>query len=201
VGERRKRHNGSLIFIYRATESPGTRCKLEDSFCILLSEIQPTAEVLAKLPAIAARTWETRKTNIADEAKILSRRLGEQRALNLKAIQAKVNGELSGDDFLTLKTSIAGETSRIETAMKALDSEKSSYTDLMQQAEAEVICFEKAWRDGRIHRKRELQSALFPEGLDWWIKRRVFETGEGLTIADLGAFFDTLSLIGVPDGI
>jgi len=46
-----------------------------------------------------------------------------------------------------------------------------------------------------------LQNALFPEGLTWWIKRKVFETGKGLSIDDLGTVFDTLVLVGVPDGI
>jgi len=70
----------------------------------------------------------------------------------------------------------------------------------MRQAEAEVISFEKAWREGGIHRKRELQNALFPEGLSWWIKRKVFETRKGLSIDELGTVFDTLGLVGVPAG-
>jgi hypothetical protein len=100
-----------------------------------------------------------------------------------------------------MKTSIAEEMARIEETMRSLDAEKSSYSDLMQQAEAEVINFEQAWREGGLYRKRELQNALFPEGLTWWIKRKVFETGKGLSIDDLGTVFDTLGLVGVPDGI
>ncbi len=100
-----------------------------------------------------------------------------------------------------MKTSITEEMARIEETMGSLDAEKSSYRDLMQQAEAEVINFEQAWREGGLHRKRELQNALFPEGLTWWIKRKVFETGKGLSIDDLGTVFDTLGLVGVPDGI
>ncbi len=103
--------------------------------------------------------------------------------------------------MLTMKTSITEETARIEETIKSLDAEKSSYTDLMRQAEAEVISFEKAWREGGIHRKRELQNALFPEGLSWWIKRKVFETRKGLSIDELGTVFDTLGLVGVPGGI
>jgi hypothetical protein len=71
--------------------------------------------------------------------------------------------------------------------------------NLPYRKEAEVISFEHAWREGGIHRKRELQNALFPEGLTWWIKRRVFETGKGLSIDDRGTVFDTLGLVGVPD--
>src|SRR5207244_3393681 len=95
------------------------------------------------------------------------------------------------EDYQTMKASIAEETARIEETIKSLDAEKSTYADLMQQAEAEVISFEHAWLEGGIHRKRELQNALFPEGLTWWIKRKVFETGKGLSIDDLGTVFDT----------
>ena len=171
---------------------------MEDNFCILLAQVQPTAELLAKLPTIAARTWETRKEQIAEDAKALTRRLEEQRALNLRTIKSKIDGHLSEEDFQTMKASIAEETVRIEETIKSLDAEKSSYMDLVQQAENEVINFEQAWREGGIHRKRELQNALFPEGLTWWVKRKVFETGKGLSIDDLGTVFDTLGLVGVP---
>jgi hypothetical protein len=65
------------------------------------------------------------------------------------------------------------------------DAEKASYIDLMQQADPETISFERARQEWGIHRKRDLQTALFPEGMTWWIKRRVFETGKGLLIDDL----------------
>jgi hypothetical protein len=161
----------------------------------LLAQIQPTGELLAKLPAIAARTCETRREKIAEDAKALTRRLEEQRALNLRTIKSKIDSHLSDEDFRTMKTSIAEETARIEETMRPLDAEKSSYRGLMQQAEAEVINFEQAWREGGLHRKRDLQNALFPEGLTWWIKRKVFETGKGLWIDNLGTVFDTLGLL------
>ena len=44
------------------------------------------------------------------------------------------------------------------------------------------------------------QNALFPEGLTWWIKRKVFETGKGLWIDNLGTVFDTLGLLASPTG-
>jgi len=81
---------------------------LEDGFCTLLALIQPTDEVLAKLPTIAARTWEQRKEKIADDAKTLTRRLEEQRALNLRTIKSKIDGHLSDDDFQIMKRSITG---------------------------------------------------------------------------------------------
>jgi hypothetical protein len=99
-----------------------------------------------------------------------------------------------------MKTGITGEIARIEETMKSLDAEKSSYRDLMQQAEAEVINCERAWRDGGLHRKHELQNALFPKRLTWWIKRKVFETGKGFRSMALGRFSIHLVLLASPTG-
>jgi hypothetical protein len=50
----------------------------------------------------------------------------------------------------------------IEFFNRLLEAEKTSYTDLMQQAEAETISFERARQGGGIRRNRELRTALFP---------------------------------------
>ena len=71
----------------------------------------------------------------------------------------------------------------------------------MQETEHEALDFKAAWLAGNIHRKRELQNALFPEGLMWWRKRRVFETANGLSIDELWEKIAEACLVGVPGGI
>ena len=185
----------------KGCETRASKEYLEENFCTLLSVIQPSADVLAKLPLIAARTWETRKGQIAEDSKMLARRLEEQRSLNLRTIKATLNGELSEEDFQLMKESIAEEIKRIKTAIAALDAEKASYTEVMQETEHEALDFKAAWLEGNIHRKRELQNALFPEGLMWWVKRGVFETANGLSIDELWEKIAEACLVGVPDGI
>jgi hypothetical protein len=80
-----------------------SRDTLEGQFVGLLVRMQPTAELLAQLPELAAREWETRKGRIAKEAEALSKRLTTQRTLTQKIVMAKLNGELSGDDFEVVK--------------------------------------------------------------------------------------------------
>jgi hypothetical protein len=69
------------------TDAVGRDCKtsagkeeLEGHFSTLLEYVQPTTEVLLKLPTIAARTWEVSKEQIAEDARTLTR-LEEQRAV------------------------------------------------------------------------------------------------------------------------
>jgi site-specific DNA recombinase len=143
----------------------------EGLFCFGLEFAQPSMEPVARLPEVAASMWTTRKDQISDESKILSRRLAEQNELNRKTILARVNGVLSDDDFKVLKLSITEELTRITKAIEALDAEKSSYTALMQEAKEDVVDLRAAWEKGSLHRKHELQWALFPEGLEWWMKK------------------------------
>ena len=111
----------------------GSKEEIESNFVLLLGLLKPNAEILAELPMIAARQWGSRSEAIAAEPKSLVRRLEEQRSLKLKAIEAKVKGELAASDFEPLKASIEQEITRIEAAMASLDAEKASYADLMSQ--------------------------------------------------------------------
>jgi hypothetical protein len=111
----------------------------EGLFCFGLEFIRPSMELLARLPEVTASMWATRKDQIANESKILTRRLAEQNELNRKTILARVNGILSDDDFKVLKSSIAEELTRITKAIETLDAEKSSYAALMQEAKEDVV--------------------------------------------------------------
>jgi hypothetical protein len=82
----------------------------------------------------------------------------------------------------------------------ALDAEESSFKAVMAQAEQDVLHFKDARIAGDPRRKRELQKALFPEGLTWF-KRPTFEASKDHPINELGRVFDSLFNIAVPDRI
>ena len=69
----------------------------------------------------------------------------------------------------------------------------------MQQAEAEVIGFEHARREGGFIASVNFRMPCSPR-TDLVVKRRIFGTGKRLSIDCPGTVSDTLSLVGVPDG-
>jgi site-specific DNA recombinase len=152
-----------------------SRDELETHFIALLSSMEPTAEFLTQLPIIAAREWETRKGRIAKDAEVLSKRLAEQETLNQKAIRAKINGDISAEDFRVLKDSISADSERIKEQINALDSERSAMQDLMAQSKEQLIDLAGAWRKGTVNQKQELAKGLFPEGLVFSERRKFFE--------------------------
>ena len=139
--------------------------ELETRLHRLFKDIQPEAQLLAKLPIIAARSWESRKERIGADAKSLVRRLEDQQTLNRQTIEARVRGTLNDTDFRTMKASIDAEIDRIEQQIKSLDSERCTMEELVAQTEREVINFGESWKQANPKRKREIQNALFPEGL------------------------------------
>jgi site-specific DNA recombinase len=174
---------------------------LEGQFGSLIGIIQPEAHLLALLPTFAARNWADRKERIAADAKSLARRLDDQKILNQRAIQAKLMNDLSEEDFRTMKASIEAETARIQAQIKALDNEHSTMEDLMTQTEREIIDFRKSWVAAPAVRKREIQNALFPEGLAFDPERGYFCPPNPSLIQLLNDTLETFGIVGVPDGI
>jgi hypothetical protein len=185
-----------------------SRDKLEQEWVSLIASMEPTNELLAQLPEIAARQWQARKERIAADTRSLSKRMSDQTALNQRAVMAKINGELSQEDFDTVKASIAAESEKIKEQIAALDSESSTLHELSQQASVQLIDLVTAWRKANVNQKQELANGLFDGGLVYGPSRGFFEP-RNIAVTDLfrgfcadivaGKYRD--SEFGVPDGI
>ena len=142
-----------------------SRDALESHFVQLLSMMQPTAELVAKLPDIAKSNWQQRSKRIEDEQRTLQNRLNENKSLNLRAIEARIKGELSADDLEKFKEANDRSMTDIEVQLKALQSECFTMAQLMDDASRSIVNLAKAWLDADLARRQEIQTALFPDGL------------------------------------
>lgn len=157
-------------------------------------------------PFISLSTCKTRILHV--ENAWPKYRLADQNTLNQKLIVAKLNGEISQQDFQTMKDSISEETERINAQISALDAEKSTLQDLMQQAQTQLVDFVTAWRKANVNQRQELARGLFPEGLVYSHENKFFEL-ENTTLKqmtsrlldDLEAEEKGMSPIGAGDGI
>jgi site-specific DNA recombinase len=178
--------------------------ELEKNFVRLLGMHQPTVELLEQLPEIAARQWAAREERTRQESRALTIRLDEQRRLNSDAIKAKLKGELTKEDFDTVKQSITEETTKIEKQLSALESEQSMMQELMEQSQRDIIDLVSARRKADTSGKRELQTALFPDGLVWSHESGFLNSQNTDLMQKIQALIDSLEediKVGVPDGI
>ena len=167
--------------------------QLEAQFVSVLGMCQPTIEYLNRLTELAAKHWEPRSEHIQQESRALNIRLSAQKRLNSQAIKAKLTGDLSPEDFETLKQNIKEETDKIESELNALEYERKTLEEMSQQAKLENVSFVATWRTAGIQGKLELQRALFPAGLVWshetgflnrkneWLMEGLQEIFQGLT--------------------
>jgi hypothetical protein len=72
-----------------------------------------------------------------------------------------------------VKKSIIEETFLIESQITALDAERSTMDDLVQQAKVQIVDLTATWQGSSVHQKQELAAAFFPEGLRWGHERGV----------------------------
>jgi hypothetical protein len=121
--------------------------------------------------------------------------LAEPKTLNQSAVKARVKGEVGQEDFDLIKEEIAKETEAIQIQINALDSEKSTMDELMQQAHVESVDLVAAWNNGDVNRRQELVKALFPEGLVFSHKRGFFEPANAVITEMLMRYlFDPVTL-------
>jgi hypothetical protein len=132
--------------------------------------------------------------------KLLTRQLEDQKTLNTKLIEAKLRCEITQSDFELMKVSIEAETQKIDSEMRALDSEKPKMGELIRQREEEPVNFGFAWRDAPFHRKIEMQKVFYPDGLAYSTKKHFFEPQNKYLMQQLANLFSELLDLASPTG-
>jgi site-specific DNA recombinase len=181
-----------------------SREEVESSFLRILGMMEPTQELLNRLPEIAKNYWASRLERITTERRQLSNRLAENKTLNQKILLQKVRNELSAEDFATLKESVLQQKNELEKQLNALDAETATMQQLLEETQRNIVDLVKAWRNGDTAQRRELAFSLYPEGLVYSQDFRFFEPQNSLLMDMMHEMVSEISSgknVGVPDGI
>jgi site-specific DNA recombinase len=170
--------------------------ELHEQFIQLLGIYEPTTELLTRLPEIAKAQWAGRRDRITEARRQLSIRQTENDTLNRTAITAKLKGELSQEDFDTMKETIKKEAEAIETERKSLDSEHATMEDLIGASQKYYLNLVQTWQKASINERQQLQNAVFPDGLAYSVKNRFFEPQNSSVCADVRSLLDGLEEFG-----
>lgn len=123
-----------------------------------------------------------------------------------------MTGELTAEDFDTVKTMNTADAAGIEQQLNTLESEKNMMQELIEQSQRELVDLVSAWRKAGISGRTELQIGLFPDGLVWSHEGGFLNSKNVGLMHDWHEFFQSLgdsrtmlndffALFGVPDGI
>ncbi len=182
----------------------GSRKEIESAFLRLLGMMEPTQELLNRLPEIAKTYWAHRLERITNERRQLSSRLADTKTLNQKILLQKVNGELSAEDFATLKESVTQERADVEAQLSTLDTETSTMQVLLEETQRNIVDLVKAWRTGSTQQRQELALSLYPDGLVFSRETLFFEPRNTLLMNSMQEMVGGLlgdKNIGAGDGI
>ncbi|MGA9797436.1 MAG: recombinase family protein [Terriglobales bacterium] len=186
--------------------------QLQQDFVGLLGMYAPTTELLEQLPEIAKRRWAVREESIRRDSGRLRTRREEISRLNSAAIKAMLTGQLSSEDFDSLKITNTADLTEIENALKALESEQNLMQELIEESKRELIDLVTTWKKAGINGRKELQTALFPGGLVWSQENGFLNRQNNRVMEGWSEFFQSLGdlkttakdffdMFGVPDGI
>lgn len=157
--------------------------------------MEPT-ELLNRLPEIAKTQWAARRDRVTEQRRQLSIRRMENDTLNRDTIAAKVKGELSQEDFDTMKQSMQQEAEAIETQRKALDLGHATMEDLTGASQKYYLNLVETWQKTSINECQRLQNAVFPDGLTYGVRNRFFAPQNSSVCADVRSLSDGLEEFG-----
>jgi site-specific DNA recombinase len=140
--------------------------QIEADWLELLRLTEPTADALVNIiPKVAKAKWEHRQKRLAEQDRVLTVKLDDQRILNLKLTEAQLRGDLSKADAEQMREHISKSIAEIEEARAALTSEAATMEKLIQDTKQQFIDLPGTWQKAGLREKQELQSAVFQSGL------------------------------------
>lgn len=135
--------------------------------------MQPNNEYWKRLADSAAASWALE----AEEENRLRRELEAQRAKHLRAVEAKIAGEITTEDFDLWKSAAAREVQRLEDSIRGFES-KREISKVLMKPPAINGSFSDRWvKSGCVEDRQAFQRGLFPEGIFWSHENAFFETG------------------------
>lgn len=145
---------------------------LERDWILLLDMIQPHADYWRNLSENAAAKAEQNQ----EAQRQIKKELTEHRDKHARAVQARINGEISQEDFEIWKSSASVTVERLEWILKDLEAAQ----DAVQVArEAKVLSdasFSEVWtKAATLEEKQTFQTSLFPRGIFWSKENSFFE--------------------------
>ena len=140
--------------------------KLEADWLEFLERMQPAFDALVNvLPMLAKAKAGERIAETEHKQRTLATRLAEKKAMNVKLITAKLNGEIAQEDFDALKPALVKDIEEIEAAQRALISQAEAFLHLTADVTRQSVPAKAMWISAPLGQKQTVQSVLFPNGI------------------------------------
>jgi hypothetical protein len=128
-------------------------------------------------------------------------RVSKNKSLNLRAIEARIKGELSAEDLEKFKAANDKSIAEIEVQLNSLKSDCFTIEQLMADASQSIMNLAKAWQDADLARRQEIQTFVFPDGLLFSPDRLFFEPGNHTLMQAVSKLIEELVQDGGPSRI
>jgi hypothetical protein len=146
---------------------------LERDWVVVLNMMQPDNSYWKQLADSASTRWHLEE----EEEKRFKKELEAQNAKYVRAIDAKISGEITAADFELWKASVAKEVERLEDAIKSIEAKRQVTEQLMDAPEIKESFADRWLKTSDLDDKQAFQRGLFSDGIFWSHSSAFFETG------------------------
>lgn len=171
TGSWSRSRSGRRYAYYRCPRCKGLNISkeaMEDRFLRLLDRLRPKPEYLRALRESVLEIWHKQQADIEDFKKILERRLANLEERKERLVEAFVYQQaIDSDTYRKEMDRIREEAIVTELELHENRMDELNVEAVLSFAEHVVLNAGRLWSEYDPRRRRDLQKALFPEGLEF----------------------------------
>ena len=164
-----------------------SRTELESQFVGLLDRLksEPASDLPTELPKMAAKIWAERRGEAANAAKKLTAQLDKQKRLKRDLLEAKLQGEVSQEDYQQFNAEFSREIGDLERELREINPDDTDAAAFICMAELAMMDLGSLWQRASDDQRRRVQTLLFKTGLFYSPKLRSLNPCETTLFSDL----------------
>ncbi|MCK5116992.1 MAG: recombinase family protein [Candidatus Aegiribacteria sp.] len=165
---------------------------LEAEYLNLLHRLKPEKGILKAFKSIAKDIWKEKTKNVRSEIAALRKHQTELQEKYDRLLDLYIDGRLTESDFDRKKSSLSTEIFKSRLSLERLYEHELTLDSFLEQGFALLENIDVMWLESSNKGKRQLQRALFPEGLS-------YSKDEGFETPTTSKAFNILEVLEIPE--
>jgi site-specific DNA recombinase len=139
--------------------------KVEADFFALLESLVPDPARGAAIEAVFREVWLTKQSGASDEALRLSQQIGRLQQRKARALEQKVDGELTAEEYIATRSKADRELIDLQSRLRQVKGRTLDIDTAATYLRYTLLNTAYSWQAADLKGKKQIQKSVFPDGL------------------------------------
>ncbi len=139
--------------------------KVETDFFALLESLVPNPGQEAAIEAVFREVWQSKQSGASNDAMLLRQQIGRLQQRKVRALEQKVDEELTAEDYNTIRSKADTDLIALESRLRRIEDRTLDVDTAAMYLRHTLWNTPYSWQVADLKGKKQIQKRIFPEGL------------------------------------